>query len=173
MNTYEQSMREQAERVRRELKRETQPVAPKASSVTNKEFIPSDVASPIYGYSRPKPSSTKTEGEVVFDTQETRQEEMERSGEGGSTGSEALVENEAIGETLVDITAQDGSLSALFLDPKHLDATSSQREAKQVAPPTTSISFQATVPPVNVVMTPRDRMAMARRQRLQKKENNL
>ncbi|MEW8967284.1 hypothetical protein [Exiguobacterium alkaliphilum] len=55
MDAYERSLKQQAERIRRELSQEGKKAVPVPKVETPEEFIPSDVPSPIYGYARPKP----------------------------------------------------------------------------------------------------------------------
>lgn len=55
MDAYERSLKQQAERIRRELSQEGKKSAPAPKPEPTGEFIPSDVPSPIYGYARPKP----------------------------------------------------------------------------------------------------------------------
>lgn len=55
MDAYERSLKQQAERIRRELSQEGKKNAPAPKPEPTGEFIPSDVPSPIYGYARPKP----------------------------------------------------------------------------------------------------------------------
>ncbi|TCI22213.1 hypothetical protein [Exiguobacterium sp. SL-9] len=55
MDAYERSLKQQADRIRRELSQEGKKGAPAPKPEPKDEFIPSDVPSPIYGYARPKP----------------------------------------------------------------------------------------------------------------------
>lgn len=55
MDAYERSLKQQADRIRRELSQEGKKGAPAPKPEPKDEFVPSDVPSPIYGYSRPKP----------------------------------------------------------------------------------------------------------------------
>ncbi|KOP29996.1 hypothetical protein ADM98_14245 [Exiguobacterium sp. BMC-KP] len=79
-NRYEQSLKEQAARIRRELagERETKPVERPKKEEREDRFVLTDVPSPIYGFQRPKQSvpetveaveETKTIGQVL-DTDE-------------------------------------------------------------------------------------------------------
>ncbi|WP_215189945.1 hypothetical protein [Exiguobacterium sp. s6] len=55
MDAYERSLKQQADRIRRELSQEGKKGAPAPKPEPKDEFVPSDVPSPIYGYARPKP----------------------------------------------------------------------------------------------------------------------
>lgn len=55
MDAYERSLKQQADRIRRELSQEGKKGGPAPKAEPKDEFIPSDVPSPIYGYARPKP----------------------------------------------------------------------------------------------------------------------
>lgn len=55
MDAYERSLKQQADRIRRELSQEGKKGVPAPKPEPKDEFVPSDVPSPIYGYARPKP----------------------------------------------------------------------------------------------------------------------
>lgn len=55
MDAYERSLKQQADRIRRELSQEGKKGVPAPKRELKDEFVPSDVPSPIYGYARPKP----------------------------------------------------------------------------------------------------------------------
>ncbi|MER2123010.1 MAG: hypothetical protein ABS936_03055 [Exiguobacterium indicum] len=61
-NRYEQSLKEQAARIRRELagERETKPVERPKKEEREDRFVLTDVPSPIYGFQRPKQSASET-----------------------------------------------------------------------------------------------------------------
>lgn len=239
MDAYERSLKQQAERIKRELSKEgkTAPVAPKQEPP--EEFIPSDVPSPIYGYARPKPKivlpdahSPETRGE--FEKDETSVESL-------ATEVPFVMNEEAIEETdremnpdtsedmeeevthasiesqpvLGDVSITDDGFSSVFMSSTNLNAkkvtfVEEQPEVKEqedvelevmtetIGPavehvaerlqteseqtelpddteltPAVQVSFKADTPPLNVMMTPKDRMAMYRSRRLAQKNNNL
>ena len=244
MDAYERSLKQQAERIKRELSKEgkTAPVAPKQEPP--EEFIPSDVPSPIYGYARPKPKivlpdahSPETRGEFEkdetsvesFDTTlsteapfVTSEEEIEGKDQAMSPASnewmETKEETNSVTDSqplLGDVSITDDGFSSVFMSSTDLNAkkvtfVEEQPEVKEqeevelevmtetIGPavehvaerlqteseqtelpddteltPAVQVSFKADTPPINVMMTPKDRMAMYRSRRLAQKNNNL
>lgn len=55
MDAYERSLKQQADRIRRELSQEGKKAEKLPKAEKREEFVPSDVPSPIFGYARPKP----------------------------------------------------------------------------------------------------------------------
>ncbi|MCC5891605.1 hypothetical protein, partial [Exiguobacterium sp.] len=78
MDAYERSLKQQADRIRRELSQEGKKAAPVPKIDPPDEFVPTDVPSPIYGYARPKPKinlptehSPETRTDFTSDPHET------------------------------------------------------------------------------------------------------
>ncbi|WP_215112951.1 hypothetical protein [Exiguobacterium sp. s63] len=236
MDAYERSLKQQAERIKRELSREGQTVSPPPKADVPNEFIPSDVPSPIYGYARPKPkivlpvehspetreaydSEQKAENETV---EELMQEEPTIEHSSLHEQNEAPLEKISTEMTfekkslLGEVSILDDGFSSVFMqstDLSHskkesvvdvddaaapeetLDVNASPEQIgpsveqiaerlqtpseQQTLPPDTEltpavqVSYKADQPPVNVMMTPKDRMAMYRSRRLAQKNNNL
>ncbi|WP_214778137.1 hypothetical protein [Exiguobacterium sp. s22] len=236
MNAYERSLKQQAERIKRELSREGQTVSPPPKADVPNEFIPSDVPSPIYGYARPKPkivlpvehspetreaydSEQKAENETV---EELMQEEPTIEHSSLHEQNEAPLEKISTEMTsekkslLGEVSILDDGFSSVFM--QSTDLSHSKKESvvdvddaaapeetldvnatpEQIGPsveqiaerlqtpseqqtlppdteltPTVQVSYKADQPPVNVMMTPKDRMAMYRSRRLAQKNNNL
>lgn len=235
MDAYERSLKQQAERIKRELSREGQTVAPSPKPDATKEFIPSDVPSPIYGYARPKPkiilpvehspetretfdaemeadqsspetSSRETEMEsapeptLSEERDESISEEMERE-EKSILGEVSIIDNgfssvfmqstDLSGskkEEIVDVHQEAAPQEDLDIDgsAEHIGPSIEQIAERLQTPserqeipsdtdltPAVQVSFKADQPPVNVMMTPKDRMAMYRSRRLAQKNKNL
>ncbi|MDA5559306.1 hypothetical protein PJK55_01060 [Exiguobacterium sp. MMG028] len=234
MDAYERSLKQQADRIKRELSREGQPVSPPPKVDITDEFIPTDVPSPIYGYARPKPKIVLP----VEHSPETR-EPFEMSTASEVVPSEESLQDEEIvsispeidaehvedisGETteeeksiLGQVSILDNGFSSVFMQSTDLSRSKKEEvvEVHQSAAPDESldidgsmeqigesieqiaeklqtpseqeelpadteltpavqVSFKADQPPVNVMMTPKDRMAMYRSRRLAQKNNNL
>ncbi len=78
MDAYERSLKQQADRIRRELSQEGKKATPAPKIDPPDEFVPTDVPSPIYGYARPKPKinlpdehSPETRTDFTSDSRET------------------------------------------------------------------------------------------------------
>ncbi|MCA0980765.1 MULTISPECIES: hypothetical protein [Exiguobacterium] len=234
MDAYERSLKQQADRIKRELSKEGQPVSPPPKVDITDEFIPTDVPSPIYGYARPKPKIVLP----VEHSPETR-EPFEMSTASEVVPSEESLQDEEIvsispeidaehiedisGETteeeksiLGQVSILDNGFSSVFMQSTDLSRSKKEEvvEVHQHAAPDESldidgsveqigesieqiaeklqtpseqeelpadteltpavqVSFKADQPPVNVMMTPKDRMAMYRSRRLAQKNNNL
>ncbi|WP_214741411.1 hypothetical protein [Exiguobacterium sp. s48] len=236
MDAYERSLKQQAERIKRELSREGQTVSPPPKADVPNEFIPSDVPSPIYGYARPKPkivlpvehspetreaydSEQKAENETV---EELMQEEPTIEHSSLHEQNEAPLEKISTEMTsekkslLGEVSILDDGFSSVFM--QSTDLSHSKKESvvdvddaaapeetldvnappeqigpsveqiaerlqtpseQQTLPPDTEltpavqVSYKADQPPLNVMMTPKDRMAMYRSRRLAQKNNNL
>ncbi|WP_286948337.1 hypothetical protein [Exiguobacterium sp. UBA4551] len=109
-NRYEQSLKEQAARIRRELagERETKPVERPKKEEREDRFVLTDVPSPIYGFQRPKQSASET----VKATEETEtSEQVSETVEEGNTDEVALTDQELIApEVVVDEAEADAGL---------------------------------------------------------------
>ena len=235
MDAYERSLKQQAERIKRELSKEGQKGSPPPKVEVKEEFIPSDVPSPIYGYARPKPKivlpvehSPETRDaydSTMASTQSTTEEPIQESStESVSEPEWSNESNELISEEmemeeksiLGEVSILDNGFSSVFMQSTdlsrskketvveaHQDATPHtdldiDGSAEQIGPsfeqiaerlqtppeqqevpydieltPAVQVSFKADQPPVNVMMTPKDRMAMYRNRRLAQKNNNL
>ncbi|WP_215142404.1 hypothetical protein [Exiguobacterium qingdaonense] len=231
MDAYERSLKQQAERIKRELSKEGQTLSSPPKVEVTDELIPSDVPSPIYGYARPKPKimlpvehSPETrevlDSSVNIDSLPTESEETEdESAKSESTEGREAISGEVKMEEksiLGEVSITNNGFSSVFMQSTdlsrsnkesivemHHDATPSDalniEEAKekigssieQIAErlqttseqqelpsdteltPAVEVSFKADQPPVNVMMTPKDRMAMYRSRRLAQKNNNL
>ncbi|MGI1822247.1 hypothetical protein ACRPK6_08630 [Exiguobacterium sp. TRN 1102] len=233
MDAYERSLKQQAERIKRELSKEGQKGSPPPKIEVKEEFIPSDVPSPIYGYARPKPkivlpvehspetrdaydstmaSTHSTMEEPIQESSTESVSEPEWSKESNELISEEMEEKSILGE----VSILDNGFSSVFMQSTdlsrskketvveaHQDATPHtdldiDGSAEQIGPsfeqiaerlqtppeqqevpsdieltPAVQVSFKADQPPVNVMMTPKDRMAMYRSRRLAQKNNNL
>ena len=233
MDAYERSLKQQAERIKRELSKEGQKGSPPPKIEVKEEFIPSDVPSPIYGYARPKPkivlpvehspetrdaydstmaSTHSTMEEPIQESSTESVSEPEWSKESNELISEEMEEKSILGE----VSILDNGFSSIFMQSTdlsrskketvveaHQDATPHtdldiDGSAEQIGPsfeqiaerlqtppeqqevpsdieltPAVQVSFKADQPPVNVMMTPKDRMAMYRSRRLAQKNNNL
>lgn len=289
MDAYERSLKQQADRIRRELSQEGRKGAPVPKPEPKDEFIPSDVPSPIYGYARPKPKinlpvdhspetrddlsirqaqrvaqstqpaavdaltptpiQAESEEEIVaeqtavkdeavntsvktsvnqvdlnaIDDQKMITEEMEIPSEKTVISTETIEEipgsredEMAESETkpiLGEVSILENGFASVFMGSTDLKSSKiTVREEKQdvnevdmpihtsieeTAPivedvaktlqtdvphevldeeeltPGMSVSYKAEGPPLNVMMTPQDRMAMYKSRRLAKKNNNL
>ncbi|MBQ6460590.1 MAG: hypothetical protein IJJ35_13520 [Exiguobacterium sp.] len=235
MDAYERSLKQQAERIKRELSKEGQKGSPPPKVEVTEEFIPSDVPSPIYGYARPKPKIVlpvehSPETRDAYDskmasTHSTTEEPIQESStEPVSEPEWSKESNELISEEmemeekpiLGEVSILDNGFSSVFMQSTdlsrskketvveaHQDATphtvldidesaeqigssleqiaerlqtpSEQQEVPSATDLTSAVqvSFKADQPPVNVMMTPKDRMAMYRSRRLAQKNNNL
>lgn len=99
-NRYEQSLKEQAARIRRELagERETKPVERPKKEEREDRFVLTDVPSPIYGFQRPKQSASET----VKAAEETEMsEQVSETVEEGNTDEVALTDQELIAPEVV------------------------------------------------------------------------
>jgi len=109
-NRYEQSLKEQAARIRRELagERETKPVERPKKEEREDRFVLTDVPSPIYGFQRPKQSASET----VKATEETEtSEQVSETVEEGNTDEVALTNQELIApEVVLDEAEADAGL---------------------------------------------------------------
>ncbi len=109
-NRYEQSLKEQAARIRRELagERETKPVERPKKEEREDRFVLTDVPSPIYGFQRPKQSASET----VKATEETEtSEQVSETVEEGNTDKVALTNQELIApEVVLDEAEADAGL---------------------------------------------------------------
>ncbi|MBR2758221.1 MAG: hypothetical protein IKG65_12745 [Exiguobacterium sp.] len=235
MDAYERSLKQQAERIKRELSKEGQKGSPPPKVEVKEEFIPSDVPSPIYGYARPKPKivlpvehSPETRDaydSTMASTHSTTEEPIQESSTESISEPEWSKEsNELISEKmemeeksiLGEVSILDNGFSSVFMQSTdlsrskketvvedHQDATphidldidesveqsgpsieqiaerlqtpSEQQEVPSETDltPAVQVSFKADQPPINVMMTPKDRMAMYRSRRLAQKNNNL
>lgn len=235
MDAYERSLKQQAERIKRELSKEGQKGSPPPKVEVTEEFIPSDVPSPIYGYARPKPKIVlpvehSPETREAYDStmasthSATEEPIQESSTEPVSEPEWSEESNELISEEmemeeksiLGEVSILDNGFSSVFMQSTdlsrskketvveaHQDATPHtdldiDESAEQIGPsleqiaerlqtpseqqevpsatdltPAVQVSFKADQPPVNVMMTPKDRMAMYRSRRLAQKNNNL
>ena len=235
MDAYERSLKQQADRIKRELSKEGQPVSPPPKVDITDEFIPTDVPSPIYGYARPKPKivlpvehspetreplEMSTASEVVLPEESLQDEETtnaispEIDAEHVEDISEETIEEEK--SILGQVSILDNGFSSVFMQSTDLSRSKKEEvvEVQQHAAPDESldidgsveqigesieqiaeklqtpseqeelpadteltpavqVSFKADQPPVNVMMTPKDRMAMYRSRRLAQKNNNL
>ncbi|WP_269317828.1 hypothetical protein [Exiguobacterium sp. KJ 601] len=235
MDAYERSLKQQAERIKRELSKEGQKGSPPPKVEVTEEFIPSDVPSPIYGYARPKPKIVlpvehSPETREAYDStmasthSATEEPIQESSTEPVSEPEWSEESNELISEEmemeeksiLGEVSILDNGFSSVFMQSTDLSRSKKETvvEAQQGATPQTDldidglaeqigpsieqiaetlqtpseqqgmpsdtdltpavqVSFKADQPPVNVMMTPKDRMAMYRSRRLAQKNNNL
>ncbi|MCT4785452.1 hypothetical protein ACFQO8_04340 [Exiguobacterium aestuarii] len=235
MDAYERSLKQQADRIKRELSREGQTVSPPPKVDITDEFIPTDVPSPIYGYARPKPKivlpvehspetrepfEMSTEPEVVLTEESLQEDENESSPIPGVEDehveeiSEETIEEEK--SILGQVSILDNGFSSVFMQSTDLSGSKKEEvvevhqhaapgedldidgsveqigeSIEQIAEklqtpseqqelpvdtdltPAVHVSFKADQPPVNVMMTPKDRMAMYRSRRLAQKNNNL
>ncbi|MCQ4089525.1 hypothetical protein [Exiguobacterium sp. LL15] len=109
-NRYEQSLKEQAARIRRELagERETKPVERPKKEEREDRFVLTDVPSPIYGFQRPKQSASET----VKAAEETEtSEQVSETVEEGNTDEVALTNQELIApEVVLDEAEADAGL---------------------------------------------------------------
>ncbi|WP_074036472.1 hypothetical protein [Exiguobacterium profundum] len=235
MDAYERSLKQQAERIKRELSKEGQKGSPPPKVEVTEEFIPSDVPSPIYGYARPKPKivlpvehspETRDAYDSAMESTHSATEELNResstetvSEPEWSEESNELISGEIEIEDksiLGEVSILDNGFSSVFMQSTDLSRSKKETvvEAQQDATPQTDldidglaeqigpsieqiaetlqtpseqkgmpsdtdltpavqVSFKADQPPVNVMMTPKDRMAMYRSRRLAQKNNNL
>lgn len=235
MDAYERSLKQQAERIKRELSTEGQKGSPPTKVEVKEEFIPSDVPSPIYGYARPKPKivlpvehSPETRDaydSTMASTHSTTEEPIRESStesisepEWSKESNELISEEMEMEEKLIlgEVSILDNGFSSVFMQSTdlsrskketvveaHQDATPHtdldiDGSAVQIGPsleqiaerlqtpseqqevpsdieltPAVQVSFKADQPPINVMMTPKDRMAMYRSRRLAQKNNNL
>ncbi|WP_214723804.1 hypothetical protein [Exiguobacterium sp. s143] len=109
-NRYEQSLKEQAARIRRELagERETKPVERPKKEEREDRFVLTDVPSPIYGFQRPKQSASET----VKAAEETEtNEQVSETVEEGNTDEVALADQELTApEVVLDEAEADAGL---------------------------------------------------------------
>ncbi|MBF8152183.1 hypothetical protein ITJ88_02705 [Exiguobacterium sp. TBG-PICH-001] len=109
-NRYEQSLKEQAARIRRELagERETKPVERPKKEEREDRFVLTDVPSPIYGFQRPKQSASET----VKAAEETEtSEQVSETVEEGNTDEVTLTDQELIApEVVLDEAEADAGL---------------------------------------------------------------
>lgn len=109
-NRYEQSLKEQAARIRRELagERETKPVERPKKEEREDRFVLTDVPSPIYGFQRPKQSAS----EAVKAAEETEtNEQVSETVEEGNTDEVALTDQElVVPEVVLDEAEADAGL---------------------------------------------------------------
>ncbi|WP_214816218.1 hypothetical protein [Exiguobacterium sp. s131] len=235
MDAYERSLKQQAERIKRELSKEGQKGSPPPKVEVTEEFIPSDVPSPIYGYARPKPKIVlpvehSPETREAYDStmasthSATEEPIQESSTENVSEPEWSEESNELISEEmemedksiLGEVSILDNGFSSVFMQSTDLSRSKKEtvveaqqgatpqtdldidESAEQIGPsieqiaerlqtpseqqgmpsntdltPAVQVSFKADQPPVNVMMTPKDRMAMYRSRRLAQKNNNL
>lgn len=230
MDAYERSLKQQAERIKRELSKEGKVPTPAPKSTPSEEFVPSDVPSPIYGYARPKqkivlppehsPETRQPEEASIephTDQNEVSTDEVVELDERVPTGRETATEIEPEKEQpiLGGVSIVDDGFSSVFmsstdLTKKQVEFVEEQPEveaqqsldldttAEAIGPvvenvaetlqteseqtelpddeeltPAVKVSFKADTPPVNVMMTPKDRMAMYRSRRLAENNNNL
>lgn len=291
MDAYERSLKQQAERIRRELSQEGKKSAPAPKPEPTGEFIPSDVPSPIYGYARPKPKinlptehSPETRDDlsinqsepdidsepstVVPVTEEIVVDEPLQVTESFVSGEVAVEGDESVDSPVVveeivseehqtvsepeettisretsdmsddestmpeddiatdssidpkpllgDVSILEDGFASVFMGSTHLktskitvreekeeaasaDVSIEVTSVEEVAPvvedvaktlqtdtdepfhtldaaeltPAVNVSYKADSPPLNVMMTPQDRMAMYRSRRLAQKNNNL
>lgn len=241
MDAYERSLKQQADRIKRELSREGKVTPPAPALDATEDFVPSDVPSPIYGYARPKPKislpvehSPETREELtnhdvmIDDVGPVHQvDETDHSADNLfsqqsshiseiSEETDEAVESESGDKPLLgDVSIIDGGFSSVFMQSTGLTSTKVEfvEEQAEISPqeniestvspemigqsvenvaerlqtveeqlelpedteltPAVSVSFKADKPPVNVMMTPKDRMAMYRNRRLGQKNNNL
>jgi len=109
-NRYEQSLKEQAARIRRELagERETKPVERPKKEEREDRFVLTDVPSPIYGFQRPKQSASETV-KAVEETETS--EQVSETVEEGNTDEVALTDQELIApEVVLDEAEADAGL---------------------------------------------------------------
>lgn len=235
MDAYERSLKQQADRIKRELSREGQAVSPPPKVDVIDEFIPTDVPSPIYGYARPKPKivlpvehspetreafEVNAEFEAVLPVESIQDEETASSSPEIDAEHVEDISEESIEEEEKSILGQvsilDNGFSSVFMQSTDLSRSKKEEvvevhqhaalddnleidgsveqigesieqiaEKLQTPPeqeelptdteltPAVQVSFKADQPPVNVMMTPKDRMAMYRSRRLAQKNNNL
>ncbi|UKS55360.1 hypothetical protein [Exiguobacterium acetylicum] len=109
-NRYEQSLKEQAARIRRELagERETKPVERPKKEEREDRFVLTDVPSPIYGFQRPKQSTSETvEAAEEVETVEQVSDTVEE----GITDEVALTDQEVIApEVVLDEAEADAGM---------------------------------------------------------------
>ncbi|WP_410501673.1 hypothetical protein RIF24_12300 [Exiguobacterium acetylicum] len=109
-NRYEQSLKEQAARIRRELagERETKPVERPKKEEREDRFVLTDVPSPIYGFQRPKQSTSETV-EAVEEVETV--EQVSDTVEEGITDEVALTDQEVIApEVVLDEAEADAGM---------------------------------------------------------------
>lgn len=228
-NRYEQSLKEQAARIRRELagEKETKPVERPKKEEREDRFVLTDVPSPIYGFQRPKKQRSiqeegisdesevevsselkeeKTEESLVDATDETNEtseiETMEQTdsteadaGLVPTTDSDLLVPEpiieqvpekrvEEIQPEIVHVAATEENEvresetafqvtdeNAANISVTTIEETSEKLAEETVTPQADQVSIKKPIgPPVNVVMTTKDLMAMYRARR---EQNNL
>lgn len=118
MDAYERSLKQQAERIRRELSQEGKKSAPAPKPEPAGEFIPSDVPSPIYGYARPKPKidlptehSPETRDDLTIDQSESEPELTETVAEEIVTARvpESIIQDESVVEDNQSIESPFGA----------------------------------------------------------------
>lgn len=235
MDAYERSLKQQAERIKRELSKEGQKGSPPTKVEVKEEFIPSDVPSPIYGYARPKPKIVlpvehSPETRDAYDstmasthstTEETIRESFTESvsePEWNKESNELISEEMEMEEKSIlgEVSILDNGFSSVFMQSTDLSRSKKEtvveahqdttphtnldidESVEQIGPsleqiaerlqtppeqqevpsdieltPAVQVSFKADQPPINVMMTPKDRMAMYRSRRLAQKNNNL
>jgi len=108
-NRYEQSLKEQAARIRRELagERETKPVERPKKEEREDRFVLTDVPSPIYGFQRPKQSTEMIEAMEEVETVEQVSDTVEE----GNADEVALTDQEVIApEVVLDEAEADAGI---------------------------------------------------------------
>lgn len=240
MDAYERSLKQQADRIRRELSREGKPSVTTPKLEASDEFIPSDVPSPIYGYARPKPKinlpvehspetresvfeesiqqmeetlvqeETAVQEETTFSTNHDAPSQVQALDSisqetGNDLSSETKTETK---QSIGEVSILESGFASVFLQSTDLttpkeeaiapnvetaveevtieevaEEIEAEAEARQQALEGTSqepeiipaieVTYQADTPPLNVLMTPQDRMAMYRAKRLAQKNTNL
>lgn len=234
MDAYERSLKQQADRIRRELSREGNPSVTTPKLEASDEFIPSDVPSPIYGYARPKPKinlpvehSPETRESVFEESIQQMEETPAQEETVSSTNHDAPSQVQALDsisqetgndlssetktetkQSIGEISILESGFASVFLQSTDLttpkeepsapnvetagdevtieevaEEIEAEAEARQQALEGTSqepeiipaieVTYQADTPPLNVLMTPQDRMAMYRAKRLAQKNTNL
>lgn len=280
MDAYERSLKQQADRIRRELSQEGKKGAQIPKPEPKDEFIPSDVPSPIYGYARPKPKvnehtleasedlslkqamriaesmrkpednrlekapsdevdesevetlgtkiDTLSDGDNEVETISVEQTERTLAHQNESQIEEQVISPETSGnpetranerddshtnDSLGELSIVDNSFASIFMSSTDLNSSKlvvqdekqgvtsqeilTEPSVEDVAPivegvakvlqsdeqndtsgeetltPAVTVSYKAEGPPLNVMMTPQDRMAMYKSRRLAKKNNNL
>jgi hypothetical protein len=127
-NSYEQSLKEQAARIRRELagERETKPVERSKKEEREDRFVLTDVPSPIYGFERPKQSVSET----VEAAEETKTvEQLSDADEQGITDEVTLTEQEAVAPE--EVVLDNAEADAGFVPVTDVELLVPEPEANQ------------------------------------------
>ncbi len=127
-NRYEQSLKEQAARIRRELagERETKPVERPKKEEREDRFVLTDVPSPIYGFQRPKQSLSET----VEAAEETKTvEQVSDADEQGITDEVTLTEQEAVAPE--EVVLDNAEADAGFVPVTDVELLVPEPEANQ------------------------------------------